>query len=195
MYLTSPFLYIIFHRYHTHRRTIGISGFVIMLASLVGASFANTVPQLLVTQGVFYALGGALLYFPVCNYIDEWFIKRRGLAYGGLIASDGAGGVVIPFVMEWVLNHWGFRTALRVWVIACLLFVTPALVFLKDYPVNQNTGHGPRTTDLMFLRSKAFWILLSGNMIQNLGYFMPSLYLPCKRFIYRMENLSLTHRT
>lgn len=183
MYLTSPFLYVIFHRHHTHRRAIGISGFVIMLASLIGASFANTFPQLLVTQGVFYALGGALLYFPVFNYIDEWFIKRRGLAYGGLIAGDGAGGVVIPFVMEWVLNHWGFRTALRVWVIVCLLFVTPALVFLKDYPINQSTGHGPRTTNLMFLRSKAFWILLSGNMIQNLGYFMPSLYLPCKRLL------------
>ncbi|KAL9616278.1 MAG: hypothetical protein Q9160_008840 [Pyrenula sp. 1 TL-2023] len=178
MYLTAPLLYVIVHRYHTHRKTIGLSGFVIMLASLIGASFAVTVSQLLVTQGMLYALGGAILYFPIFNYVDEWFVKRRGLAYGGLIAGDGAGGIVIPFAMEWILNRWGYQTALRTWAIACLLLVSPALVFLKDYPVDQNTGVVSKKIDLRFLKTKAFWVLQGGNMLQSLGYFMPSYYLP-----------------
>ncbi|KAF2019457.1 MFS general substrate transporter [Aaosphaeria arxii CBS 175.79] len=178
IYLTAPALYVIIHRYYTYRKMISLGGFVIMLMSLLGASFAKTVSQLLVNQGLFYALGGAMLYFPVFNYVDEWFIKRRGLAYGALIAGDGAGGVVIPFVMEWILNRWGFQTALRTWAIVCLLLVTPALVFLKDYPVNQNFEHTPRKVDLRFLKTKAFWILQTGNMLQSLGYLMPSYYLP-----------------
>jgi MFS family permease len=180
MYLISPFLFVVVHRYHAYRRMICLSGFVIMLASLIGASFANTVSQLLVIQGIFYGIGGALLYFPVFNYIDEWFIKRRGLAYGALIAGDGAGGIVIPFAMEWILNRWGYQTALRTWTIVCLLLVSLSLVFLKDYPVDPNVGQIPRKVDLRFMKTRAFWILQSGNMLQSLGYFLPSFYLPCK---------------
>jgi MFS family permease len=195
MYLTAPFLYVVVHRYHRYRKMMCLSGFGIMIASLVGASFANTVSQLLVTQGVFYAIGGAMLYFPVFNYVDEWFIKRRGLAYGALIAGDGAGGVVIPFVMEWILSRWGYQTALRTWTIICLPLVSLALVFLKDYPVAQNDVPASRNVDMRFLRSKAFWILISGNMLQSLGYFLPSYYLPCKQITYHVGGLLLIHQS
>ncbi|PSN62514.1 MFS general substrate transporter [Corynespora cassiicola Philippines] len=178
MYLKAPLLYVVFHRYHAHRKMIGLGGFIIMLVSLVGASFASTVSQLLATQGVLYAIGGAMLYFPIFNYIDEWFIKRRAFAYGALVASDGAGGVIIPFAMEWILNRWGFRTALRTWTIVCFFLGTPALVFLKPYPVDPNTEQVSRKIDLRFLKTKTFWILQSGNIIQSLGYFIPSYYLP-----------------
>ena len=180
MYILAPFLYVLFQQYHAYRKMITVSGFIVMLASLIGASFANTVSQLLVTQGILYGLGGAFLYFPVFNYIDEWFVKRRGLAYGGLIAGDGIGGVVIPFVMEWMLNRFGFRTALRIWTFVSLLFVIPALMLLKDYPVHQGKGGVNSKVDLRFLKAKAFWVLVSGNIIPSLGYFMPSLYLPCE---------------
>ena len=55
---------------------------VIMVLSLVAASFCNTVPGLLATQSVMYALGGLTLYFPCMQFIDEWFVARKGLAYG-----------------------------------------------------------------------------------------------------------------
>jgi MFS family permease len=180
MYLAAPFLYVIIHRYRTYRKMICLGGFVIMLASLVGASFAVTVSQLLVTQGLLFAVGGATLYFPVFNYVDEWFVEKRGIAYGALIAGDGAGGVVIPFAMEWILNHWGYQAALRTWAIVCLLLVSPALVFLKDYPVDQTAEHTSKKIDVKFLKTRAFWILMSGNMLQSLGYFVPSYYLPCE---------------
>jgi MFS family permease len=182
MYLTAPFLYVAIQRYRKYRKAICLIGFAIILAGLVGASFAVTVPQLLLTQGMFYGLGGAMLYFPVFNYTDEWF-KNRGLAYGVLIAGDGAGGVVIPFAMEWILHRWGYQTALRTWAITCFVLVTPCLAFLKDYPLDQDVGHVSHTVDLRFLKTNAFWIFQSGNMIQSLGYFIPSYYLPCRHII------------
>ena len=37
---------------------------------------------MIVTQGVLYALGGTLLYTPTVTFLDEWFVKRKGFAYG-----------------------------------------------------------------------------------------------------------------
>ncbi len=69
-----------------------IAGLALTVASLLGASFANTVPQLIGTQGVLYAIGGVLFYSPVIVYMDEWFITRKGLAYGVMWAGSGVGG-------------------------------------------------------------------------------------------------------
>jgi hypothetical protein len=34
------------------------------------------------TQGVLYAIGGSIAYAPCVIYMDEWFVKRKGLAFG-----------------------------------------------------------------------------------------------------------------
>ena len=71
----------------------------------------------MITQGVFYGVGGALLYSPFVFYLDEWFDKRKGLAYGFLWAGTGVGGTVVPLVLEWGLEKYGFRTTLRAWAL------------------------------------------------------------------------------
>ncbi|KAH8886183.1 MFS general substrate transporter [Thozetella sp. PMI_491] len=178
MYITAPIVYGVVRTYPRHRRAISLTGFVLMVASLIGASFANTVPQLLATQGVLYALGGSLHYFPAYLYLDEWFVKRRGFAYGIFIAGGGASGIVVPLLMEWILHTWGFRTALRVWVVICVVITTPAMMVLKSHPSGDHPGRVRQRLSFGFLRSPAFWILSVGNVIQSLGYFMPLLYLP-----------------
>ena len=178
MYLTSPIVYGFFQRYPQHRRGVSLVGFAIMLSGMVGASFANTVAQLLATQGVLYGLGGSLLFFPCYTYLDEWFLKRRGLAFGVMIAGDGTGGVIIPLVTEWMLGKWGFRTAMRAWSVISFLFISASLFFLKARTHNHSTEHVSRGFDMRFLKSPAFWILQAGNICQGLGYFMPILYMP-----------------
>ena len=180
MYITAPIVYTILRRFPRHRKAISVGGFVVVIASLIAASFANTVPQLLATQGVMYALGGSLHYFPSFLFLDEWFNKRKGFAYGVFVASGGAAGVVLPLLMEWILHTWGFRTAFRVWAIVCIVITTPAFLCLKTYPSNDNLGRVEPKYNLGFLKSPAFWILSIGNIIQSMGYFMPLLYLPCK---------------
>lgn len=181
MYVTAPIVYSILKRYPQYRKTISVTGFVVVVASLIGASFANSFPALLATQGVLYALGGSLHYFPAYIYLDEWFVKRRGFAYGVFIAGGGAAGIVVPLLMEWILHTWGFRTALRVWAVVCIVITTPALFFLKTYPPRNHQDRAQQHRfDVRFLKSPAFWILSLGNVIQSLGYFMPLLYLPCE---------------
>jgi len=63
------------------------AGLPLMAAGLIAASFATEVNHLIPTQGVVYAIGGSIVYFPTLLFIDEWFIQRKGLAYGVMWAS------------------------------------------------------------------------------------------------------------
>jgi MFS family permease len=57
-------------------------GLITMCLSLGLSSLSQTVPHLIASQGVIYAIGGALCYSPVIAFMDEWFVKRKGLAFG-----------------------------------------------------------------------------------------------------------------
>ena len=181
MYLAAPVSYLMLRKFPRWRKRSSIIGFFILTASLIGASFANTVPELLITQGVLYGIGGSVNYFPVFTYLDEWFVARKSFAYGVVWAGGGTAGAVIPLIMEWILHRWGYRTALRTWVVISTVLTIPALFFMKGRLPVQHASTGPRKTELGFLKgSTAFWVLTTGNILQSLGYYMPSLYLPCR---------------
>lgn len=109
MYLTMPLFLWIFRRWPKMRRWSLWSSVPIVAISLVGASFANTVPQLLVTQGIFYAIAGNALVMPTINFINEWFSQKRGLAIGIAISGDFAGGIVMPLLLQAILGAVGHR--------------------------------------------------------------------------------------
>ncbi|KAF2262877.1 MFS general substrate transporter [Lojkania enalia] len=142
-------------------------------------SLAHNVTHLIVTQGVFYAIGGGLVYSPVIQFMDEWFVRRKGLAFGVMWAGTGIGGVLIPLLLEYLLNNHGFRTTLRIWSIILFLLTAPLLYFLKPrLPIPQSQSSFTRRFDLSFLKDRTFLILQAGNVLEGLGYFVPSIYLP-----------------
>jgi hypothetical protein len=109
MYLTMPLFLWGFQKWPKARRwSLWVSVPTIAI-SLVGASFSNTVPQLIVCQGLIYGIAGNALVMPTINLINEWFLQKRGLAIGIAISGDFAGGVVMPLILQAVLNEVGFR--------------------------------------------------------------------------------------
>lgn len=113
MYLTMPLYLWMFQRWPRLRQWALYASLPIVGASLVGASFTDKVSGLLVTQGVLYAIGGNALVMPSINYINEWFVRRRGLALGIAIAGDGTGGVVMPLILQALLSKVGLRWVSR----------------------------------------------------------------------------------
>ena len=59
-------------------------GLCLMIAGLFASSFATKVGHLIVTQGIIFGTAGGLVYFPTILYLDEWFIQRKGFAFGVL---------------------------------------------------------------------------------------------------------------
>ena len=82
MYLLSPLISGFFAWYPNTLRRCIIIGLIIMCLSLGLSSLSQTVPHLIASQGVFYAIGGALCYVPVVAFMEQWFVKRKGLAFG-----------------------------------------------------------------------------------------------------------------
>ena len=89
MYLGSPFSFTLLQRFPLHRRFCAVAGLATMTTSLVASSFATRVWHLIFTQGVLYAIGGSMLYTPTIIFLDEWFIARKGLAFGVMWAGTG----------------------------------------------------------------------------------------------------------
>ncbi|KAG8747000.1 E2-like enzyme [Ceratobasidium sp. 414] len=124
-------------RYPHQRRNLMRFGVLLCSVSLLGAAFA--------TQSRYTAI----LYFPVQVYLIEWFDKRRGLANGVIFSGTGLGGVILPFIVETLLNRYGLKTT---------------FISLR--------------TDWSFAWDPQFLVLFIGNFLQGLGNFVPGIWLP-----------------
>ena len=82
MYLLMPLYFSTLQRWPRLKRYSTWASLPVVAAALIGASFAQTVTQLIAFQGVVFALGGNLLFAPTVTYLDEWFVRRKGLAIG-----------------------------------------------------------------------------------------------------------------
>lgn len=89
MYLVAPITLHALESWPAIRRLSSIIGLIVAVTALVASSFAKKVWQLILTQGVLYAIGGSMLYSPTMFYLDEWFVKRKGLAFGIMWAGVG----------------------------------------------------------------------------------------------------------
>lgn len=177
MYLDNALVIAALRLFPRHGRWMTLAGLVVMCVSLALSSLSATVPHLIATQGVLYALGGSVAYCPCILYIDEWFARRKGLAYGIMWSATGFGGVLIPLLLEHLLNTHGFRTTLRIWAGLLFAMSAPLTFFIKPrLPVSQATHS--RRLDLRFLLSRPFWLHQAANIVEASGFFLPNVYLP-----------------
>lgn len=84
MYMSGLFLFPAYKKWPRLAQTSQWAGMPLMAAGLTAASFADKVNHLILTQGVLYGVGASVIYCPTLLFIDEWFIERKGLAYGVL---------------------------------------------------------------------------------------------------------------
>ncbi|KAF5525929.1 Fujikurins efflux protein [Colletotrichum aenigma] len=176
MYLISPFTFTVLSRWPRLRPWFGPIGLILTTTGFLMSSFATKAWQLIATQGVICALGCGLMFTPTTLYLDELFIKRKGLAYGVMWAGKSAAGVGIPFAMEALLQRFGPVPTLRAWSVVTVLLSAPIIYFLKPrIPLSQSTG--VRRISLSFIHLPSFWMLQIGNILQSLGYFLPYTYL------------------
>lgn len=63
-------------------RWVSTMGVVIMCLSLALGSFSQNVTHLILTQGIVFGIGGCLAYTPSILFMSEWFVTKKGLAFG-----------------------------------------------------------------------------------------------------------------
>jgi MFS family permease len=81
-YLGTPLIAPLTIKYPRYQRRFICGGWLTCILALIASSFATQVWHLIVSQGFLYGIGFLVTYYSVLSMLNEWFIKRRGLAYG-----------------------------------------------------------------------------------------------------------------
>ncbi|EJT98607.1 MFS general substrate transporter, partial [Dacryopinax primogenitus] len=147
--------------------------------SFVLSSFANSIWQLIILQGVLVGISCGILYTPVILWLYEWFVERRGLAGGILQSGTGIGGAAFPPLIGLLLETVGFRWTLRIWAVAFAIFTGIAICFMKPrLPIPAVAQARSAPIDLSYLKNPIFAAVGLTILVQSLAYFPVNLYMP-----------------
>ncbi|KAI9155025.1 MFS transporter asaE [Paramyrothecium foliicola] len=152
-------------------------GLLVMCIALGLSSLSQTTTHLILSQGILFAIGGSICYCPCLFYLNEWFVERKGLAYGVMWSGTGIGGFAIPMLLEYFLGRYGFRTTLRIWTVALFVLTIPLVYFIKPRLPPSATTH-IKAYKLGFVFDRFFVLYFLANFIEALGFFLPGIYLP-----------------
>ena len=200
-FLGAPIMAVLVRRYQNYRPLLIWVGWVLCITGLVAGSFADTLGALIVTQGIMYGskypqtlsriaslhisksrwllLAGYLsIYYAVVSMVNEWWIARRGMAFGIILSAAGASGIAMPLIIDSLLDHYGHRTSLRAISVAMVLLTGPLVPLMRPrLPSSASNSTIPKT-NWSFVSRPLFWVYCLANIAQGLGFFFPSLFLP-----------------
>ncbi|KAI0833944.1 MFS general substrate transporter [Hypoxylon sp. FL0890] len=175
--LGAPFSAMLTKRFPKYQRQQLWVGWPLCIFGLLAASFTTTVNGLIITQGIMYGVGFVTLTYPIINMINEWWVARKGMAFGLISASSGVAGAFMPFVIESLLHRYGYRVTLRAYAVALAVLTGPLVpLFKARLPASERAALG--RTDWAFLRKPLFWVYGCAILVQGLGFFFPVVFLP-----------------
>ncbi|KAK1145791.1 hypothetical protein N8T08_004032 [Aspergillus melleus] len=176
-YLGAPFSAILTRRFPKYQRQQIWLAWLLCILGLLTASFTTSVEGLIGTQGLVYGIGFVLLSYPIVSMINEWWIARKGMAFGLISASSGMTGAFLPFVIEALLYRYGYKTTLRACAVAMTILTAPLIPLFKGrIPASESSAMAK--TNWSFLKRPLFWTYALAILIQGFGFFYPAVFLP-----------------
>ncbi|KAI8320476.1 MFS general substrate transporter [Martensiomyces pterosporus] len=151
-------------------------GAIVCGVALILASFAHSVWQLALTQGIMLGLGASLIFSPSMSIVAQWHVRHRVLATGIAVSGGGVGGMVFAVAAQRMIGHLGYRWSLRVlgFIIAALSGSTSILYRRRISPPKGGSARLMAT----LCKDVRFLCIAAAVMFVNMGYFEPLLYVP-----------------
>lgn len=159
-------------------KSLMILGTLLLGAGYLAVSYATSFTQVLVIFGIFMAPANVLLGpVAVTVLLSRWFVKRRGTAIGIAIAGISMGGVFFPPLIQFLLDGYEWRFALRLFTGILLLLTVPAAALVVNAPADKGLNpdgaatdpeeskkqvedaKGPKVSVATILTDPAFWLI------------------------------------
>lgn len=134
----------------------------------VGASFAKTIWELILSQGVCYGIGMGVCYTATAGLVAKWFKKRRALANGIATGGTGFGGLTYSLAANTLIQRMGIAWTFRIMAIICFVVLITSALFLKDR--NQGTKVSAIAFDFKLFKLPDFWLFLGWAWLSSFGY-------------------------
>ena len=90
--------------------------------------------QLFLFEGVIIGVGMSGLYAPILAMVARWFVRRRGLMTGIVLAGLGIGQLAAPPVISRLISAYDWRLSYIILGITVLIAVVLSTQFLKRDP-------------------------------------------------------------
>jgi len=106
------------------------------LALALGLSLLSHMNSLAMFYGAFVLIAvglSACTMTVLMTAIANWFHKKIGIASGIAICGFGFGGLLIP-VIVWLVESWGWRTAVDLLALGALIIVLPLSFLFRHKP-------------------------------------------------------------
>ncbi len=166
------------------RIVLSLCGFLIGLGYLL-MSQISTVWQLYLFYGVIVGTGLGGAWGPLLSTVARWFVNRRSMMTGIVVAGSGIGTLISPPVANWLISTYDWRAAYTILGSVILVVVISAAQFLKRDPArmgqipyggNQEVKQEPGTETQGFtLREAActrqFWVAFAMLFCFGFGLF------------------------
>lgn len=156
-------------------RVVCMLGMVLISAGLFWTSFAQSLSSIYISYGVMVGLGIAFVYTPSIAAVQPWFTKQRGLASGIASSGVGAGTLLVPLAVSYLLIALTWREALQLMALGVLLLGLAAASFLKRAP-SVNAGVSGQISGMTLkeaLRTPSFKWLYMGALFGSPVMFIP----------------------
>ncbi|KAJ2758318.1 hypothetical protein IWQ56_006032, partial [Coemansia nantahalensis] len=157
-------------------RLVTFAGGLVMALALIVASFCDDAAwKLILTQGILYGAGGALVFIPACSIPSQWFVKRRALALGIVISGGGVGGLWMTPATNTMLRTVGTEWALRITGLVLFAVNSVASLFLRN---RIKVASRDKIVDISMLKDIRFIYIFAGTVCGTTGYFTPLFTMP-----------------
>lgn len=131
-FLLSPAMTWLCQKYSIRRETYVICGITTCACSFLMAAFMNTLPGLIMTQGLMFGIGSAFVDLPSLTVLNSWFDSRRGFSYGVVFAGVDLVGAAYCFLAQYLLTTLTRRDTMLVMATLIAGVAGPAWFFLRE---------------------------------------------------------------
>jgi len=115
-------------------RLVCMAGMGFMALGLFLTSLAQDLTTVYLSYGLLVGLGIAFVYTPSIASVQPWFTKRRGLASGIASSGVGAGTLILPVLVSYLLGSVDWRSALQMMAAGVLMLGLTAAFLLERAP-------------------------------------------------------------
>ncbi len=110
------------------------AGGFLMGAGYILMSQTNSIWQLYLFYGVMVGIGLSPTFVIPMSTTARWFVKRRGMVTGIVLAGAGLLKTTSPPVVSWLISSYGWRISYIILGIVTLVFLIGSALFMKRDP-------------------------------------------------------------
>jgi MFS family permease len=173
-------------------RVVVPAGGVLLGCALAGTARVSELWQYALVFGILGAAGIAFVMMPAAAVIPPWFVRARGTAIGIVSAGSSVSAVLFYPLNAWLIERFGWRSALDAYALIVVLGIAPAAAWLyrrspaeigagpdgepaAPPPARSDAGPGPAAPDAEWplgaaLRTVEFWAVFAMWGLGVVGY-------------------------